>query len=74
MDFIKLQIKYSYACARNTDESLQFRKFDGLEFNSGTAGPKGTYIQSTISYALDGNIARYNSRWGAYIMIFKPLR
>jgi hypothetical protein len=74
MDFIKLQIKYSYARARNTDESLQFRKFDGLEFNSGTAGPKGTYIQSTISYALDGNIARYNSRWGAYIMIFKPLR
>jgi hypothetical protein len=73
-DSIKLQLEYSYARARNTDESLQFRKFDGLEFNSGTAGFKGTYVQSTISYALDGNIPRYNSRWGAYIMIFKPLR
>jgi hypothetical protein len=31
-------------------------------------------MQGTVSYALDGNIPRYNSRWAVYILIFKPLR
>jgi hypothetical protein len=43
-----------------------------LETNFNTAGPKGTLIQGTVSYALNGNIDRYNSRWGMTVMIFKP--
>jgi len=73
MDLMKFEGMYSYARARNLDESSHFRKFDGLETNFDTAGPKGTLIQGTVSYALDGNIARYNSRWGMTVMIFKPL-
>lgn len=72
MDFIKLEGMYAYARARNLEESKHFGKFDGLEFNCNTPGPKGTLIQGTVSYALDGNIPRYNSRWGAYLLIFKP--
>ena len=73
MDFVKFDGMYSYARARNLEESSHFNKFDGLEVNFNTPGPKGTLIQGTVSYALDGNIARYNSRWGAYLMIYKPL-
>jgi hypothetical protein len=73
MEFLKFQALYSYARARNTDESRKFKEFDGLELNISTAGPFGTFVQGTISYALDGNITRYNSRWGALLMIFKPL-
>ncbi len=73
MDFMKIDGMYSYARARNLEESFQFRKFDGFEVNFNTPGPKGILVQGTVSYALDGNIARYNSRWGAYILIFKPL-
>jgi hypothetical protein len=74
MEFIKVDGMYSYARARNLSESSHFRKFDGVETNFNTAGPKGTLVQGTVSYALDGNIARYNSRWGFMVMIFKPLR
>jgi len=73
LNFIKWDAVYSYARARNTYESRAFKKFDGLESNFGTAGPGGTYIQGTVAYDLHGNVARYNSRWGCYIMIFKPL-
>jgi hypothetical protein len=73
MDLMKVDGMYAYARARNEQESLQFRKFDGLELNFDTPGPLGTLVQGTVSYALDGNIARYNSRWAAYILIFKPL-
>jgi hypothetical protein len=73
MDVIKFEGMYSYARARNLSESSQFRKFDGVETNFNVAGPMGTLIQGTVSYALDGNIARYNSRWGFLVMIFKPL-
>jgi hypothetical protein len=73
LDFMKIDGMYAYARARNQEESLQFRKFDGLEMNFNTPGPLGTLVQGTVSYALDGNIARYNSRWAAYILIFKPL-
>jgi len=74
MDLMKFEGMYSYARARNLDESSHFKKFDGVETNFNTAGPKGTLIQGTVSYALDGNIARYNSRWGMTIMIFKPFK
>ena len=73
MDVIKVEGMYSYARARNLSESSQFRKFDGVETNFNVAGPMGTLIQGTVSYALDGNIARYNSRWGFLVMIFQPL-
>jgi hypothetical protein len=73
MDVMKIDGMYAYARARNLEESFQFRKFDGLEVNFDTPGPLGTLVQGTVSYALDGNIARYNSRWAAYILIFKPL-
>ena len=72
-EVIKFEGSYSYARARNTAESLSFRKFDGVEFDASTAGPWGTYLQTTVTYALAGNIPRYNSRWAGFIMIFKPL-
>jgi hypothetical protein len=73
LDLFKVDGMYAYARARNLDESLRFRKFDGLEVNFNTPGPWNTLIQGTVSYALDGNIPRYNSRWATYILIFKPL-
>jgi hypothetical protein len=72
-EFVKFEGSYNYARARNTAESLSFRKFDGVEFDASTAGPWGTYLQTTVTYALAGNIPRYNSRWTGFIMIFKPL-
>jgi hypothetical protein len=74
LNFIKFDGMYSYARARDTFESRYFKKFDGLESNFGTAGPWGTYIQGTVDYGLHGNTGRYDSRWGVYIMVFKPLR
>ena len=73
MDAIKVEGMYAYARARNLSESSQFRKFDGLETNFNVAGPMGTLIQGTVSYALDGNIPRYNSRWGFLHHDLKPL-
>ncbi len=73
MDFVKVEGMYAQARARNLDESLRFRKFDGLELNLSTPGPWGTLMQGTVSYALNGNIPRYNSRWAVYILLFKPL-
>ena len=74
MEFMKVDGMYSYARARNLDESFKFRKFDGFEVNFNTPGPLGTLVQGTVSYALNGNIPRYNSRWGVYVLIFKPLK
>jgi hypothetical protein len=74
LDLFKIDGMYAYARARNLDESLRFRKFDGLEVNFNVPGPLSTLVQGTVSYALDGNIARYNSRWAAYVLIFKPLQ
>jgi hypothetical protein len=74
MELMKVDGMYSYARARNLDESFKFRKFDGFEVNFNTPGPMGILVQGTVSYALNGNIPRYNSRWGAYVLIFKPLK
>jgi len=74
MDLVKVDGMYAYARARNLDESPRFRKFDGLELNFNTPAPFGTLLQGTVSYALDGNIPRYNSRWAVYMLLFKPLR
>jgi len=73
LDLFKIDGMYAYARARNLDESLQFRKFDGLELNFNMPGPKNTLVQGTVSYALHGNLARYNSPWAVYVLIFKPL-
>ncbi len=75
-ELVKLEGSYSYARARNMAEvfePLHFKKFDGVEFDASTAGPWGTFIQTSVTYALAGNLPRYNSRWGGLIMIFKPL-
>ena len=48
--------------------------FDGLEMDFGTAGPWGAFFQGMVTYAIKGNIDRYNSRWGVYLLIFKNLR
>ncbi len=74
LEFIKFEGFYNYARVRNKTESRRFREFDGLELDFGTAGPWSTYLQGTVTYALRGNLERYNSRWGVYFMIFKPLR
>ncbi len=74
MEMFKFEGYYNYARARNLAESRRFQKFDGLQMDFGTAGPWGTYMQGTVTYALHGNVNRYNSRWGVYFMIFKPLR
>lgn len=73
-DFIRFEGFYNHAWARNKAESPHFRGFDGLELDFGTAGPWKSYFQGVVTYALTGDIARYNSRWGVYFLIFKPLR
>ena len=64
---------YNRAWGRNLDESSSFRTFDGLELDLGTVGPWSTFIKGTVTYALHGNLERYNSRWGVYFLVFKPL-
>ncbi len=72
-DVVWVEGMYNRAWGRNLEESSNFRTFDGLELDLGTVGPWSTYIKGTVTYALSGNIERYNSRWGVYLLIFKPL-
>jgi hypothetical protein len=72
MDLAKLQAGYSHAWTRNKDEGNARQQFDGLDFSIGIAGPFGTFMQGSISVALHGNLDRYPSRWGTYLMFFKP--
>ncbi len=72
-DVVWVEGMYNRAWGRNLEESSSFRTFDGLELDLGTAGPWSTYIKGTVTYALNGNIERYNSRWGVYLLVFKPL-
>ena len=74
LEVIKLEGYYNYARARNKFESRKFELYDGFQTDFGTAGPWGTYLQGTVTYALRGNLPRYNSRFGVYFMIFKPLK
>ena len=73
LDLFKLEASYNHAWARNLDESTRFQQFDGIDFDLGTAGPWGTYVQGAFGYTLRGNLDRYGSRWGAQVLIFKPL-
>jgi len=74
MDLFKLEGSYNHAWGRNLDESSRFRQFDGVDIDIGTAGPWGTYVQAAAGYTLRGNLDRYGARWGAQVLIFKPLR
>jgi hypothetical protein len=73
LDVVWVEGMYNRAWGRNLEESSSFRTFDGLELDLGTVGPWSTYIKGTVTYALHGNLERYNSRWGVYLLIFKPL-
>jgi hypothetical protein len=74
LELAKLQGSYNHAWARNLDESRRFKQFDGLALDLGTAGPRGMYVQASVSLALRGNLSRYSSRWGVMVMCFKPMR
>jgi hypothetical protein len=73
LEFIKFEGSYSHAWARNREESRHFNQYDGLQFDFGFAGPWSTYVQGTLTYAINGNLDRYNSRVGAYLIFYKPL-
>ena len=73
LDVIKVEGMYNRAWGQNLDESRTFKTFDGLELDLGTVGPWGTFLQGTVTYALRGNVERYNNRWGVYLLIFRPL-
>lgn len=74
LGLFKLEGSYNHAWARNLDESRRFQQFDGIDFDLGTAGPWGTYVQAAVGYSLRGNLDRYGARWGAQVLVFKPLR
>jgi hypothetical protein len=38
------------------------------------AGPLGTFVQGSVSLALRGNLDRYTTRWGTYLIFLKPWR
>jgi hypothetical protein len=73
MDVVWLEAMYDHAWGRNLEESSTFRSFDGLQLDLGTVGPWGTFVKATVTYALRGNIDRYNHRWGVYLLVFKAL-
>jgi hypothetical protein len=73
MEFVKFEGIYNHAWGRNTSESNRFRNYDGIEFDVSTAAPWGTFLQATAALAARGNTERYNSRWGFYLLVFKPL-
>jgi hypothetical protein len=73
MEVVKFEGVYNHAWGRNKSESNRFRDYDGVEFNVSTAAPWGTLLQGTVSYAVRGNTDRYKTRWGLYLLLFKPL-
>ena len=68
----KLQAAYTHAWTRNLDEGPDHRQFDGLNFSIGIAGPFGTFVQGSANVALAGDLERYSSRWGIYMIVLKP--
>jgi hypothetical protein len=73
-DLAKLEGYYTHAWTRNRFEGDALRQFDGLDYSIGVAGPFGTFVQGSISFAIRGNLERYNSRWGTYLVFLKPLK
>jgi hypothetical protein len=74
LDLAKLQGAYTHAWTRSKAEGNQLQQFDGLNFTLGVAGPIGTFVQGSFSVALHGNLERYPSRWGTYLIFLKPWR
>jgi hypothetical protein len=72
LDLAKLQAAYTHAWTRNQDEGNEVRQFDGVNVTLGLAGPFGTFMQGSINVALHGNLDRYPSRWGIYLIFLKP--
>jgi hypothetical protein len=73
-DLAKLEGFYTHAWTRNHLEGVGFRQFDGLDASIGIAGPFGTFLQGSVSFAIRGNLERYASRWGTYLVFLKPLK
>jgi hypothetical protein len=74
LDVAKLEGAYTHAWTRNRDEGNGLRQFDGIDLNIGMAGPFGTFVQGSVSLALRGNLERYRTRWGTYLIFLKPLK
>ena len=72
LDLAKLQGAYTHAWTRNKSEGNTLKQFDGLNFSLGIAGPFGTFVQGSVNVALRGELERYNSRWGIYMIVLKP--
>jgi len=72
LDLAKLQAAYTHAWTRNKDEGNDLRQFDGLNLTLGVAGPFGTFVQGSFNVALHGSLDRYPTRWGTYLLFFKP--
>ena len=73
MEAVKIEAMYNRAWAQTRIESRGFKAFEGLEVSVGTVGPWSTLVQASVTYALRGNIDRYKSRWGVYLLVLKPL-
>lgn len=73
-DLARLEGYYTHAWTQNSLEGPGTRQLDGLDTSIGIAGPFGTYLRGTVSFAIRGNLERYTSRWGAYLVFLKPLR
>ncbi len=73
-DLAKLEGYYTHAWTTNRLEGPGVRQFDGLDASIGIAGPFGTFLQGTVSFAIRGNLERYASRWGTYLVFLKPLK
>ena len=72
LDLAKLQGAYTHAWTRNKSEGNDLKQFDGLNFSVGVAGPFGTFVQGSVNVALRGELERYASRWGIYMIVLKP--
>ena len=74
LDAAKLEGAYTHAWTRNLDEGTGLRQFDGFDVNIGMAGPFGTFVRGSVSLALRGNLERYRTRWGCFLIFLKPLK
>ncbi len=73
-DLAKLEGYYTHAWTKNHFEGNGIRQFDGLDASIGIAGPFGTFVQGSVSFAIRGNLERYKTRWGTYLIFLKPLK
>jgi hypothetical protein len=73
-DLAKLEGFYTHAWTKNRLEGTGVRQFDGLDAAIGVAGPFGTFVQGSVSFAIRGNLERYASRWGTYLVFLKPIK